>query len=44
MRIEQFRNIKAWQLARELTREVNDRKVTLNGELGPPRRGFVLAG
>jgi hypothetical protein len=33
MRIERFEDIEAWQLARELTRKVNERKVTLNGEL-----------
>jgi len=33
MRIERFEDIVAWQLARELTREVKERKVTLNGEL-----------
>ena len=41
MRIERFADInpppvwriEAWQLARELTRKVNERKVTLNGEL-----------
>jgi len=41
MRIEQgehmsyppkFEDVKAWQLARELTRKVNERKVTLNPE------------
>ena len=32
MRIEQFEDIEAWQLARELTRKVNERKLTLNGE------------
>ena len=41
MRIEQFEDIEAylrathrqaWQLARELTREANERKVTLNNE------------
>jgi hypothetical protein len=32
MRIERFENIEAWQLARELTRKVNVKKVTLNGE------------
>ena len=29
MRIEQFEDIEAWQLARELTRKVNERKRTL---------------
>jgi hypothetical protein len=33
MRIERFEDIEAWQLARELTRKVKERKVTLNGEL-----------
>ncbi len=32
MRIEQFEDIEAWQLARELTREAKERKVTLNSE------------
>jgi hypothetical protein len=29
MRIERFQDIEAWQLARELTHKVNERKVTL---------------
>ncbi|MFH1930105.1 MAG: hypothetical protein ABIN18_00775 [Pseudomonadota bacterium] len=29
MRIERFEDIEAWQLARELTRKINARKVTL---------------
>jgi hypothetical protein len=29
---ERFEDIEVWQLARELTRKVNERKVTLNGE------------
>ncbi len=29
MRIERFEDIESWQLARELAREVNERKVTL---------------
>jgi len=33
MKIERFEDIEAWQLARELTRKVNERKVTLNAEL-----------
>jgi len=33
MRIERFQDIEAWQLARELTSKVNERKITLNGEL-----------
>ena len=32
-RIERFKDIEEWQLARELTRNVNERKVTLNDEL-----------
>ena len=32
MRIERFEDIEAWQLAREITRKVNERKVTLNAE------------
>jgi len=32
MGIERFEDIEAWQLAREPTRKVNARKVTLNGE------------
>jgi len=30
MRIDRFEDIEAWQLARELTRKINERKVTLN--------------
>jgi len=29
---ERFKDIEAWQLARELTLKVNERKITLNGE------------
>lgn len=32
MRIERFEDIEAWQLARKLTRMVNERKLTLNSE------------
>jgi hypothetical protein len=32
MKIERFENIEAWQLAQDLTRKVNGRKVTLNPE------------
>ena len=32
MRLERFEDIEAWQLVRELTRKVNERKTTLNGE------------
>ncbi len=32
MRIERFEDIEAWLLARDLTRKVNVRKETLNGE------------
>jgi len=35
MRIGRFEDIEAWQLAREITRKVNDRKVTLP-EAGKP--------
>ena len=27
-----FENVEVWQLARELTRKVNEKKLTLNGE------------
>ncbi len=30
MKIERFEDIEAWQLARDLTRKVNGRRVTLN--------------
>jgi hypothetical protein len=33
MRIERFKDIEEWQLARELTRKVYERMVTQNGEL-----------
>ena len=33
MRLERFEDIEAWQLVRELTRKVNERKITLNSEL-----------
>jgi hypothetical protein len=32
VRIERFEDIEEWQLARELTRKINERKVTLNLE------------
>ncbi len=32
MKIERFEDIEAWQLARELTRKVNARNLTLNAE------------
>ena len=44
MRIERFEDIEAWQLAPELTRKVNERKVTLNGELRTWRKPHGGAG
>jgi hypothetical protein len=32
MRIERFEDIEAWQLTRQVTRKVNERKIALNGE------------
>jgi len=34
----------AGQVFNSIARKFGKRKVTLNGEPGPPRRGFVLAG
>ncbi len=40
MRLERFQDIEAWQLARELTRKVNERKITLP----PAHRGLRPGG
>jgi hypothetical protein len=39
MRIGRFEDIDAWQLAREITHKVNERKVTLS-EAGKPESHF----